>query len=162
MRFFQTDDMGSLRYARRCQSREEKVVAMLSLDTIAYFSDKPGSQRSPDALKGKVPTVGNFVAFVGNEDSRYYVDAARAVYSNGSDIPALALVLPEEIAGVGWSDHWSFWQAGYPGFLLTDSAIYRYPHYHKATDTIDKIDLNKLESVTKGVEAVVRSLANPE
>jgi hypothetical protein len=31
------------------------------------------------------------------------------------------------------------WQHGYPGIMITDTAPFRYPHYHEATDTPDKL-----------------------
>ena len=58
-----------------------------------------------------------------------------------------------------WSDHWSFWQAGYPAIMVTDTALYRYPHYHAATDTPDKLDYTGLARVTGGLADVVTALA---
>lgn len=160
--FFQTEHMGSRQYAKSCRRANEKIVAMLALDTIGYYSGESGSQKLPDGEWGDLPEAGSFLAFVGNEDSRYAVDAARAAFMGGSDVPALALALPETVPGVAWSDHWSFWQEGYPGILVTDTAVYRYPHYHKPTDTIEKLDTKKLESVVKGLENVVNTWANPD
>lgn len=160
--YFQTDRMGSRVYAARCRARREKIVAMISLETIGYFSDAENSQKIPEGLEGAFPTSGNFLAFVGNEESRYFADSARGAFKAETGIPALAGAFPEEVAGVGWSDHWSFWQEGYPAVMVTDTAPYRYPHYHKPTDTIDKLDLDVLTKVTKGLEQVVRRWANPE
>jgi hypothetical protein len=42
--------------------------------------------------------------------------------------------------------------------MLTDTAPYRYEHYHRATDTADHIDFERLARVTRGVHAVVSSL----
>ena len=56
---------------------------------------------------------------------------------------------PDEIDGIGWSDHWSFWQLGYPAVMVTDTALFRYRHYHKPTDTPDKVD-KKLARITWG------------
>jgi Zn-dependent M28 family amino/carboxypeptidase len=159
--FFQTDLMGSRVYAARCRSKKDKIVAMISLETIGYFSDAEGSQEIPPGLEGEFPNRGNFLAFVGNEDSRYIADSARAAFTSASAIPAIAGGFPTGVPGVGWSDQWSFWQEGYPGIMVTDTAPYRYPHYHKPTDTIDKIDLEKLTEVVQGLQAVVKAWANP-
>ncbi len=159
---FQTEHMGSLVYARRCQARGERVVAMLCLDTVGFFSEAEGSQRIPEGLEdGGFPTVGNFLAFVGDENSRYVVDAAKTAFATVSSIPAVGGVFPESVPGVGWSDHWSFWQAGYPAVMATDTGPYRYPHYHSPDDTVDRIDLERLEDATRGFEAIVRAWANP-
>ncbi len=159
---FQTETMGSLVYAKRCQARGETIAAMLCLDTVGCYFDTEGSQRIPEGLEGGgFPTVGNFLAFVGDENSRYHVDSAKAAFAAASSIPAVGGVFPETVPGVGWSDHWSFWQTGYPAVMVTDTAPYRYPHYHLPGDTPDQVDLEKLEDATRGFEAVVRVWANP-
>ncbi len=159
--FFQTEKMGSRVYAKYCKEKGENIVAMISLETIGFFSDKEGSQETPPGLEGKFPTVGNFLAFVGNEQSKFFVDSARSSFQNECGIPALAGVFPESVPGVGWSDHWSFWKSGYSALMVTDTAPYRYPHYHKPTDTKDKINFEKLEKVTQGLKAVIENWANP-
>jgi len=159
--YFQTESMGSLVYAKACRARQEKIVAMICLETIGYYSEEEGSQTIPPGLPGEFPTVGNFLAFVGNESSRYLVDAAKTAFHSASDIPAVGGVFPEEVPGVGWSDHWSFWQAGFPAVMITDTAPYRYPHYHLPTDTPDKVDLEKLTEATRGIEAIISAIANP-
>lgn len=159
--YFHTDLMGSRVYARRCRGRKEKIVAMISLETIGYFSNAEGSQQVPPGLDGRFPSRGNFLAFVANEESRYLADSARVAFMNTSKIPALAGAFPVEVPGVAWSDHWSFWQEGYPGVMVTDTAPYRYSHYHKASDTPDKIDFEQFTDAVRGLEAVVRTWANP-
>lgn len=159
--YFHTEQMGSLVYAKRCQSRREKIVSMLALETIGYFSDEAGSQEVPEGLEGAFPDRGDFLVFVGNNDSRFLADSARTAFRMGSGLPAIGGGFPEEIPGIAWSDHWSFWQAGYPGVMVTDTAPYRYPHYHKATDTPDKIDFEKLTRAVEGIESVIRAWANP-
>ena len=124
--------------------------------------DEPGSQKLPEGLPpGSFPDVGNFIAFVGNTESQSLIDHAKNAYDGaGVDVPSLAAALPESINGVGWSDHWSFWREGYPAFMVTDTAPFRYPHYHEPTDTPDQIDFPRYTDVVKGLRAVVDSLAN--
>jgi len=159
--YLQTEEMGSRVHAKGCTEREEQIVAMISLDGIGYFSEEEGSQQAPLGLEGKFPTAGNFLAFVANEDSRYLADQAKGVFEATSGIPAVAGAFPRSIPGVGWSDHWSFWQEGFPAVMATDTIPFRYQHYHKPTDTVDQLDLGQLESVVKGLEEVVRAWANP-
>ncbi len=78
-----------------------------------------------------------------------------------SGLPAISGAFPEGIPGISWSDHWSFWQFDYPALMVTDTAMYRYPHYHKPTDTLDKIDLDRFTQVCEGLEKVTRAWANP-
>ncbi len=72
--------------------------------------------------------------------------------------PSEGAALPARYADIGRSDHWSFWQVGYPAIMVTDTAPFRYPHYHRATDTFDKIDYERMARVVSGLEAVVADL----
>ncbi len=63
------------------------------------------------------------------------------------------------IPGIDWSDHWAFAWQDTPAIMITDTAIFRYPHYHKRSDTPDKLDYERLARVVKGLEHVVRDLA---
>jgi len=157
--FFWTDDMGSLVYAKRCKSRGEKIVAMLSLETIGYYSNKPGSQKYPFPLNLLYPSVGNFIAFIGNPASGNLVRQAIASFRHHTKYPSEGAALPDKIPGVGWSDHWAFWQQGYPGVMVTDTAPFRYPYYHTSGDTPDQINYERMARVVAGLEAVVADLA---
>jgi hypothetical protein len=160
--WFQTDDMGSVRYARRCRARAEPIAAMLSLETIGYFSDAPGSQRfdSFPPLRWLYPDAGNFIAFVGNVGSGPLVARAVGTFRATTPFPAYGCAIPGAIEGVGWSDHWAFWQSGYPAAMVTDTAAFRYPHYHTAEDTPDKLDFGRIARVVRGLERVVADLAD--
>lgn len=69
--------------------------------------------------------------------------------------------MPEFVPGVSWSDQWSFWQHGYPGIMITDTAPFRYPYYHTRNDTPDKLDYDSMTRVVAGLENVIRRLVNP-
>lgn len=158
--YFQTPQMGSFVYAGRCKARGDRIAAMISLETIGYFSDAPRSQTYPVAALGAFyPKVGNFIGIVGNVQSRKLVRRALAEFRKDGKIPAEGAALPAFIAGVGWSDQWSFWQHGYPGIMITDTAPFRYPWYHEATDMPDKLDYDRFALVVSSTEKVVRSLA---
>ncbi len=156
---FQTETMGSRVYAKRCRERGEKIIAMISLETMGYFSDEKGSQKYPPPLGMIYPTQGNFIAFVGNVSSRALVRKCIEIFRRDTPLPSEGAALPGGITGVGWSDHWSFWKEDYPAIMITDTALFRYPHYHTAEDTPDKIDYPRLARVTTGIEKIIRSLA---
>jgi hypothetical protein len=44
-----------------------------------------------------------------------------------TSLPLQGAALPDALPGTGWSDHWSFWQAGYQAMMVTDTAPWRYP-----------------------------------
>jgi Zn-dependent M28 family amino/carboxypeptidase len=159
--FSNTDEMGSRQYARRTKARGEKVVAMLSLETIGWYSDRRGTQRYPFPLSLFYPSTGNFLGFVGNLDSRALLHEAIGSFRRHAAFPSEGIAAPRSIPGVDWSDHAPFWDEGYPALMLTDTAPYRYPHYHTAQDTPDKVDYERLARVVTGLAGMLRDLANP-
>jgi hypothetical protein len=150
--------MGSLHSAYRSGQRGDRIVAMLSLETIGYFSDAPGSQRYPPWVKPFYPSTGNFIAFVGNTASRGLVRRAVGAFRAAAAFPSEGAALPAAIDGVGWSDQWSYWQQGYHGVMVTDTAPFRYPYYHSPGDTPDRVDYPRLARVTQGLRAVITDL----
>lgn len=156
--YFQTPRMGSRVYARHCRQQNEAITAMLSLETIGYYSDRPGSQKYPPPLNLLYPSTGDFIGFVGNPDSAALVRQAVGEFRRAEPFPSEGGAAPESIPGVGFSDHWSFWREGYPALMVTDTAMCRYPHYHEAEDTPDKIDFERMARVVRGLESVVAAL----
>jgi hypothetical protein len=156
--FFQTANMGSVVYANAAKARGDRIVGMLSLETMGYYSDEKGSQQYPAAVAMLYPDVGNFIALVANVGSARLLMDARRAFKSRTPFPVQSAAVPAAIPGVGWSDHWAFWQAGYAAMMVTDTAPFRYPWYHTANDTPDKIDYEKLAQVVDGLEAVIESL----
>ena len=151
--------MGSLVYAGRCKAHGDKITAMISLETIGYFSDAPNSQIYPSrALGAFYPKVGNFIGFVSNVRSRALLRRVIALFREEAKIPSEGAALPWFIPGVSWSDQWPFWKHGYPGIMVTDTAPFRYPYYHSANDTPDKLDYDRFALVVSGMEKVIEGL----
>jgi Zn-dependent M28 family amino/carboxypeptidase len=151
--------MGSFVYARRCRERKENVVAMLSLETIGYYTDEKGSQNYPLGLMELLfSTTGNFVSFVGNSKSRKLLKDVVGFFRKYAKFPSEAACLPEQIGGVAWSDQWSFWRNGYPGIMVTDTAPFRYPYYHTQDDTPEKINYDSFSYLVDMLEKVVERL----
>jgi len=99
-----------------------------------------------------------FLAFVGNLGSRGLVQRGIAAFRRHAKFPSEGTAAPGALAGIGLSDHWSFWQAGYPGVMITDTAPFRYPYYHTASDTPDRVDYDRLARVTAGLSAMLEEL----
>jgi Zn-dependent M28 family amino/carboxypeptidase len=156
--YFQTERMGSYIYAEACRKRADNIAGMLSLETIGYYSDQPSSQTYPFPAQG-YPDRGNFLGFVSDYSSESLLTRAADAFRRGCDIPAETLAAPATIPGISWSDHWSFWQFGYPAIMVTDTAPWRYPHYHRATDTPDKLDYVRLAEAAKGLLHAIRTIA---
>ena len=156
--FFKTDQMGSMVYARGCRDRSENIVGMLSLETIGYFRDEAGSQHYPAPMGLFYPTTGNFIAFVGNRNSKKLVRQVVASFRRGVKFPSEGGALPNAVPGIDWSDHWGFWKMGYPALMVTDTAPFRYPYYHTPQDTPDKVDYEPFARMTAGLTLVVEDL----
>lgn len=159
--YFQTTNMGSRVYARQCRERGDKIAAMLSLETIGCYTDADRSQKYPFPLGLFYPSRGNFIAFAGNTASRALVVECIRSFRNHTQFPSEGAALPGWLPGVGWSDHWPFWQEGYPGVMITDTAPFRYAHYHTPEDTPDKLVYDRMARVVGGVEKLIQELANP-
>jgi hypothetical protein len=160
--YFQTANMGSVVYARRSRERGEHIIAMMSLETIGYYSDAPGSQHYPPPLGLEYPDRGDFIGFVGDRASADLVRRVVGTFRSTTHFPSEGAAPFAGIPGVGWSDQWSFWQVGYPGVMVTDTAPFRYPRYHTATDTPDALDYDRMARVVHGLERVVRDLSGTD
>ena len=156
--YFRSSKMGSVVYARQCHERGEKIVAMLSLETIGYYSNEKGSQKYPFPFGLIYPSTGNFIGFVGNTLSKGLVRDVVASFRRNTKHPSEGGALPGIIPGIDLSDQWAFWQEGYPGVMVTDTALFRYPYYHSRGDTPDKVQYDPLARVVAGLGRVVADL----
>ena len=157
--WFGTEKMGSYLHAAGLAREGREVIAMLSLETIGWYSSSPGSQSYPFPFNLLYPSTGDFIGFVANPRSRSLVRRIVGSFRRHAAFPSEGAVGLESIAGVSWSDQWAFWKFGWPAVMVTDTALYRYPHYHTLHDTSDKLDYDGLARVVKGLEGVVRELA---
>ena len=158
--YFWHDTMGRLVYAKACKTRGDKIVHMMSLETLAYFSDEKSSQKYPPGVGLFSPSTGNFIGFVGNTSSRGDVRDAIEVFRKSARVPSEGAALPAFIQGVGWSDQWAFWHEGYSGIMVTDTAPFRNPNYHTMHDLPATLDFHRFALVVEGVTEVVRAFAN--
>lgn len=157
--FFETVSMGSEVHAKATRARGDDVKAMLSLETMGYFTDERDTQHYPWPFSLAYPSTGNFVAFVANSESRELVHRVITTFRERAKVPSEGAALPAFIEGADWSDHGPYWRQGYPALMVTDTAPFRNPHYHRATDTPEKLDYRRLALVTEGLFAVVDALA---
>jgi Zn-dependent M28 family amino/carboxypeptidase len=153
--YFATEDMGSRVHARGARRRGENIAGMLSLETVGYYTDAPRSQAYPFPLDRLYPSTGNFLAVVGNVRSRGLVRDFLRHFLAATDFPAEAAATLESVPGIGWSDHWAFWQEGYPAIMLTVTAPFRYPYYHGSQDLPDRL---AWPAFTRAAQAIMRAV----
>jgi Zn-dependent M28 family amino/carboxypeptidase len=157
--YFMGEEMGSMVHAAELKRQGQNVEGALVLETMGYYTDAPNSQKLPPGLEGRYPSTGNFIAFVGTLESSALVRDALAAFRAASDFPAHGLAAPAHTTGVTLSDHASYNRHGYPALMVTDTAFMRYPYYHTAQDTPDKLDYESMARVVSGLAKTIVALA---
>jgi hypothetical protein len=158
--FFYTENQGSLVYAKRCRARGENVMMMVSLESIGYYDTRKGSQKYPFPVGLCYPSRGDFIGFVGRTSERRFVRHCVKLFREHAQFPSEGGALPGWLEGIGWSDHWAFWQAGYPAIMVTDTTLFRSPHYHQPSETPEVVDYDRMARVVNGLEKVIKALAD--
>ncbi len=157
--FFYWNQMGSAVYAAAAREHGDRIRLMMSLETIGYYSNEPGSQQYPPLFRYFYPDRANFIAFVANLRSRRALRESVAAFRAHSDFPVEHVATFGFVPGVSWSDHLSFWRRGYPALMVTDTAFYRYAHYHLPTDTPERLNYTAMAEVTRGLCGAATQLA---
>lgn len=149
--------MGSRVYAQLCRERADKIYGMLCLETLGCCSNELGSQWL--SFGGLVlPRRGNFLALVGDKRSTSLLhEVSCDIRDFGLNFRSLTL--PRYVPGARSSDHWSFWKEGYRAIMVTDTAPLRYRHYHKPSDTPDKLDFSWLTLVVASLGRALDRIA---
>jgi hypothetical protein len=159
--YFMTETMGSLVYAKALRAAGQRVTGMIALETIGYYRDDRHTQEYPPPFQLFFPDRGDFLAFVSNFRSASLLRRVVSTFKAHTDLPVESSPAPSAVPGVGWSDHWSFWQQGYRAVMVTDTALYRNRHYHTPHDTPDTLDYARLARAASGLRGVVQALAAP-
>ena len=157
--FFYGGGMGSGVYSKAARARNDNIRLMISLEMLGYYSDAPGSQRYPPLLRLFYPDRANFIAFVSNLASRHRLHELVKAFRAHSDFPAESLATFTFVPGVSWSDHLPFWRENYHALMVTDTAFNRYAHYHRASDTPEKLRYPEMARVVSGLRGAIGDLA---
>src|SRR2546425_9631899 len=171
--------LGSLAYASSIQAAHEEICGAIVLECVGYARTEEGSQQKPPTGRGAswrawggrvqkmpvaVPTVGDFLGIVGNAASAHLVKAVEAAANLAvPELRTISLVVPgngELLPDTRRSDHAAFWHHGYPAVMLTDTANFRNPHYHRPTDTLETLNLAFMEKVARAVTAAAIALCS--
>ena len=148
---FRSESMGSYIHARSLHDAGVEIMGMACLEMIGYYTDAPKSQEYPLSLmKLFYPTRGDFIGVVGNFGSRRLTRHFKGALAL-TTLPVESLTAPAFLPGVDFSDHLNFWKYGHPAVMITDTAFYRDPNYHAASDVIETLDFAKMQEVVKGL-----------
>lgn len=160
--WFTREQMGSAHHARELAERRDRgeveVRGVWSLETIGYYDDAPGSQSYVGPLGLFYPTEGNFLGFAGDRGSKELVEESHAAFLATGTLPAQKASLPRWVTGIDWSDHRSYWPHGMQAVMVTDTALFRNPHYHEPSDRPETLDLARLARAVDGLEGALRTL----
>jgi hypothetical protein len=157
---FATDNMGSVQHAKSLREAGVAVRAMISLEMIGYFDSAEGTQSYPaGGMEDVYGSRGDFIAVVGDLDSRPLIAEVKAAMRRGSDVRVESLSAPRFVRGVDWSDHRSYWAEGYPAVMITDTSFLRNRRYHTDEDVAATLDYTTMAKVVASTLAAVRALA---
>jgi Zn-dependent M28 family amino/carboxypeptidase len=168
---------GSKELVRRL-AKENQIEGAIVYETMAYTSFEPGSQEIPKRIGWLYPGQMRRIRqrqFTGDWTLVFYKASAASLarsFAEGlahtahSQVPVM-MRDPLDIALLrrvirritpnalvfGRSDHLSFWEAGIPAIMVTDTANFRNPNYHQPTDTPETLDYDRLAAIV-GATAV--------
>ncbi len=146
--------VGSTHYAAALHQQQQKIRVMLSLEMLGYCTQAPNSQQYPvAAMKAIYPSTGNFVGLIGNvptvPDLLHFNH-----HLNRAGVPSQWLpagMRGEVVPATRLSDHVPFWDQGDRAIMVTDTAFMRNPHYHKASDRLETLDLDFMAKICQGL-----------
>ncbi len=157
--WFNTVNMGSRAYAMRAREADDDIVVMISLETIGYFSDEPGSQRYPPPFSLFYPDRGDFIGIVGNPATGQLTRQALRIFRGTTALPSEGATPSSLVPSAELSDHASFWKEGYRAMMITNTAPFRNAHYHELSDTPETLDFDRMARVVTGTREILRELA---
>ncbi|MER6686082.1 M28 family peptidase [Streptomyces olivaceoviridis] len=185
---FDMEELGLIgaRQAARELVRDGGVRGMICLESVGYFVGEPGTQRLPAGFARIFPEAsaatraegyrGDFTLVVHRRSSAAAAETwKRAAAAASPSVSGLLLrdPRPDGLLGLliglavppanhlGRSDHAPFWNRGVPALMLTDTANFRNPHYHRSTDVPGTLDYDRLTAVTEATAVTAVSWASP-
>ena len=145
--------VGSRAYVQTLQG--EPVHLMLSLEMLGYCASQssPGQTYPVAGMDYIYPKTGDFIALIGNWQTIPMLWRFNRAFSGaGVGCACLPMVnYGRPLPATRRSDHAPFWDEGYNAIMVTDTADLRNPHYHRATDTLDTLNLDFLTRVCLGL-----------
>ena len=157
---FSTHHQGSKIFVKSVKEKKDEVLGAIILEMVGYTSNE---QAYPMVLKWMgYPAKGNFIGIVGNRKSKKFGQSIFQSFKKNEQLPVETLFVPFN----GWilpdtrlSDHSSFWDAGLPAVMITDTAFFRNPNYHTPQDTFDTLDYFFMAKLVKSLLITLKELS---
>ena len=152
------DSIGSEVHAKSLREKGVPVALMIDLEMIGYFSYVPHSQMyHMSILEVLYPSTANFIALVGRWNEWSKIGALKSAMVGATDLPVSSISMPYALPRLADSDHLSYWRAGFPAIMVTDTSFNRNRNYHTQYDTWDTLDYHRMGKVIQGVFAYIAS-----
>jgi hypothetical protein len=159
--FFGGPQMGSAFHANRAAKEKDRIIGVIVLEMIGYFSDERGSQKYPlPIMRAYYPGRGNFITVVGRWNQAGWIREVKAGMQGSTDLPVYSFRGPASLQGVDYSDHRNYWPHDIPAVMITNTAFYRNSAYHTEFDTADRLDYRRMGQVVIGVYEAITSAAH--
>jgi len=157
--FFRTEEMGSHIYVEALKDKADEIKAAIIFESVGYYSQEIFSQRYLPFMGPFYPNRANFIGIVGNLKSRRLVGKLYSGFRSSSDFPVEKVSLPSFIPAVDFSDHRSFWEAGIPAVMITDTAFLRNSSYHSQNDLPYTLDYDMMTGMLYGIKDAILKIA---
>ena len=145
--FFRSENMGSYIHAKSLYDAGTPVYGMVCFEEIGYFDDRAKSQSYPiKAMKVIYGSKGNYIMLAKKIGSGAFVRKLSKSFKKQATIKTKSIKAALKW-GVDLSDHANFWKFGYDALMITNTAYYRNPNYHKSSDTMETLDIPKMMKV---------------
>jgi Zn-dependent M28 family amino/carboxypeptidase len=156
---FRESTMGSAIHAKYLHDNNIKVIGMICLEMIGYYSEEKHSQHYPAGfMKLFYPTQANFIAVVGKTGQGGFLRKIKRGIISSCGIDVRSINAPKFIPGIDFSDHLNYWNYGYEAVMITDTSFYRNDNYHQSSDVPSTLSFEKMAEVVKGVYNAVTGL----
>lgn len=161
-----------------------ELLGVINFETMSYTATEPGTQSVPPGLGllygGQIKRLrenkfrGDFTCIIYNGAAEMLaIMTASALNHLAGPKTALLLRDPNDLPLIGkvlgWivpavrnfsrSDHVLFWEQGIPAVQVTDTANFRYQHYHQPTDTPEKVDYERVADIVGATATVIAETA---
>ena len=157
---FGTARQGSRVFIERARRHGPRPRGALVLEMVGFTA---AEQHYPAPLRyAGYPATGDFIGVVGNRHSRRLASAVAAGLARAPGLPVETLTVPFDgriLPATRLSDHSSFWDAGWPAVMITDTAFFRNPHYHRPSDRLETLDFGFMARLVEGLRGVVAAAA---
>ncbi len=154
--FFGTRSMGSFVHAQDCNIHNTQL--MIALEMVGYFSDEPKSQNYPYSFFQYIyGNKGNYLMLVSNLQSAKQLFKINKILKKSS-LNYKKFISPLKTWGMDWSDHRNYWNKNIPAIMITDTSLFRNPHYHQLTDTPETLDYVKMKNLVVDLLKIITQI----